>query len=257
MEITNDECDDTVKTMRQKVKHLQHEQHSALAVEKSRGLIGLQDVNDSHFDIESNLHWDIYELKQEFIRLDISHQDEIKALNIKHFEEIDTERNKFIEMTKVVQAKFEKLYEQFRNDMYTEFTKAMKNVEGRKNKQIEDLLRTHAKCFQDMKNYYNDVTVNNLAVVAGMKDEMTEQHTHFNRLNMKLHALTTENNKLAEPYRLAMEEINGLRYQLDNCNLDREALPATIKKLQETDDDIDTYTWKHESLKLKYKVVSI
>jgi len=42
-------------------------------------------------------------------------------------------------------------------------------VEERKNAQINTLMRNHEKAFSDIKNYYNDITLNNLALINTLK----------------------------------------------------------------------------------------
>jgi hypothetical protein len=42
-------------------------------------------------------------------------------------------------------------------------------IEERKNQQINDLLRNHEKAFSDIKNYYNDITLNNLNLINTLK----------------------------------------------------------------------------------------
>lgn len=42
-------------------------------------------------------------------------------------------------------------------------------VEERKNSQISELMRNHEKAFSDIKNYYNDITLKNLALISLLK----------------------------------------------------------------------------------------
>jgi len=42
-------------------------------------------------------------------------------------------------------------------------------VEERKNLQINALMKNHEKAFSDIKNYYNDITLNNLALINTLK----------------------------------------------------------------------------------------
>lgn len=39
----------------------------------------------------------------------------------------------------------------------------------RKNRQINALMKNHEKAFSDIKNYYNDITLNNLALINSLK----------------------------------------------------------------------------------------
>ena len=42
-------------------------------------------------------------------------------------------------------------------------------IEERKNQQINTLMRNHEKAFSDIKNYYNDITLNNLSLINTLK----------------------------------------------------------------------------------------
>lgn len=42
-------------------------------------------------------------------------------------------------------------------------------VEERKNTQIANLIKNHENAFNEMKNYYNDITLNNLSLIKSMK----------------------------------------------------------------------------------------
>ena len=42
-------------------------------------------------------------------------------------------------------------------------------IEERKNSQINTLMKNHEKAFSDIKNYYNDITLNNLALINSLK----------------------------------------------------------------------------------------
>lgn len=42
-------------------------------------------------------------------------------------------------------------------------------VEERKNGQISVLMQRHEEAFTDIKNYYNDITLNNLALINSLK----------------------------------------------------------------------------------------
>lgn len=42
----------------------------------------------------------------------------------------------------------------------------------RKNGQINTLMKNHEKAFSDIKNYYNDITLNNLALINTLKEQV-------------------------------------------------------------------------------------
>lgn len=45
----------------------------------------------------------------------------------------------------------------------------MTEVEERKDLHISELIKNHEKAFTEMKNYYNDITMNNLSLIKSLK----------------------------------------------------------------------------------------
>ena len=43
-------------------------------------------------------------------------------------------------------------------------------VEERKNQHINDLMLNHEKAFKEMKEYYNDITRENLDIIKGLQE---------------------------------------------------------------------------------------
>lgn len=50
----------------------------------------------------------------------------------------------------------------------------MFEVEERKSMQITKLVESHEKAFKEIRNYYNDITLNNLALISTLKEQMEE-----------------------------------------------------------------------------------
>lgn len=77
--------------------------------------------------------------------------------------------NKFQSEANELEQKYEKkivsLYETLMLKHRTEIVE----VEERKNLQISTLIKNHEKAFANIKNYYNDITVNNLSLIKSLK----------------------------------------------------------------------------------------
>lgn len=61
------------------------------------------------------------------------------------------------------------------------------SVFQRKNGQINTLMKNHEKAFSDIKNYYNDITLNNLALINSLKVLFAAvAYTHYWNLSFNL-----------------------------------------------------------------------
>lgn len=68
-----------------------------------------------------------------------------------------------------IEAKYERKMRSLREELELRRKTEIHEIEERKNSQINTLMRNHEKAFSDIKNYYNDITLNNLALINSLK----------------------------------------------------------------------------------------
>jgi len=54
-------------------------------------------------------------------------------------------------------------------------------IQERKNGHINELMRRHEKAFGEIKNYYNDITHNNLDLIRSLKEEVADMNKKARR----------------------------------------------------------------------------
>lgn len=69
------------------------------------------------------------------------------------------------ELEQKYEQKMASLYESLMLKHRTEIVE----TEERRNLQISTLINNHEKAFADIKNYYNDITLNNLSLIKSLK----------------------------------------------------------------------------------------
>ena len=108
----------------------------------------------------------------------------------------------------------------------------------------------------DVKNYYNDIALNNLAMIATLKEEIKERDVKIERSEKQVAMVQAENKKLAEPLKKAKEELHKLKGMLGNHEKDKNALITTKAKLKVISKELEELRWEHEVLQQKYNQVS-
>lgn len=68
-----------------------------------------------------------------------------------------------------IEAKYDKKMKMLRDELDLRRKTEIHEVEERKNGQINALMQRHEEAFTDIKNYYNDITLNNLALINSLK----------------------------------------------------------------------------------------
>lgn len=82
-----------------------------------------------------------------------------------------------LEMTRLHEQKLQEYIEEseIKNKM------EMFEVEERKSSQIARLIESHDNSFKEIRNYYNDITLNNLALISTLKEQMEELREHSDK----------------------------------------------------------------------------
>lgn len=68
-----------------------------------------------------------------------------------------------------IESKYDKKMKMLRDELDLRRKTEIHEVEERKNSQINTLMQRHEEAFTDIKNYYNDITLNNLALINSLK----------------------------------------------------------------------------------------
>ncbi|KAG8541762.1 hypothetical protein GDO81_028289 [Engystomops pustulosus] len=128
-------------------------------------------------------------------------------------------------------------------------------VEERKNGQINTLMKNHEKAFSDIKNYYNDITLNNLALINSLKEQMEEMRKKEDRLEKEMADLQLQNRRLTEPLQKARDDVTELHRQLASYEKDKTSLANTKSRLKSTEKELDDLKWEHEVLVQRFQKI--
>lgn len=129
----------------------------------------------------------------------------------------------------------------------------MSEVEERKNNQIRQLIDAHEKAFGEMKSYYNDITINNLALISSIKEQMEEmrKQTERNEKALAEKDASTQNKKLLEPQKDSQSEILELRKKLEHYVRDKAATQKLQKRYNIVQKQFEDLTWESEALQMQ------
>lgn len=151
-----------LETEKQKIKHLKYEQQAAGAALRSENLVTLKAAKEDYTDQEVELLGDKRNLKLEMREKIIASQDEMRRAKLIHAEQLSKARQDFEERVRQIEDKAEKKLTETKLELSVKQKSEIEETENRKKKQLTELLFTHEKAFVDLKNYYNDITLNNL-----------------------------------------------------------------------------------------------
>lgn len=131
------------------------------------------------------------------------------------------------------------------------FNSQMFEVEERKNQQIKDLQDHHDLAFNDMKNYYNDITLNNLALIGSMKEQIEQLRRQADRSDRIAAEATTETRRLKEPLEHAKTHLKELQRKLEFYDRDKLQLSRLKKSNTILEKKVKSLMWESETLLLR------
>lgn len=241
-----------IKVMKQKVKHLLYEHQNNLAQLKSEAQLELKINNQQNDDSQSGLRSDKRNLKISMKEQELSHEDVIRNLKKNHDSFITNLREEFQNQAKEIEDKYEKKLKQLRDELDIRRKTEIHEIEERKNQQINTLMRNHEKAFSDIKNYYNDITLNNLSLINTLKTEIEDIKKQRERLEKQMAEVQAENKKLVEPLQRANEQVADLQRQLASYDKDKALLASTKGRLKETEENYGKLEWEYEVFSQRY-----
>ncbi|CAH1960084.1 unnamed protein product [Acanthoscelides obtectus] len=252
IEESTEKNDEELKFYKQKVKHLQFEHQNNLTEAKAEALVSLKNAQDEHSQQERELLRDKKNLKAHAREQELSHQDQVKSLKMQHSESLTKVKNEFDTKAKEMEIKYEKKFNELRTELNAKHDMEISEVEERKNQHIDQLIKHHERAFNEMRNYYNDITLNNLALISTLKDQMEVLRKQNERMTKQCFDLTQENKKLTIPLKQALDDVAEYKRQLQNYEKDKISLANTKALLQQRNKELDDLRWAHDSLELQF-----
>ncbi|XP_018340103.1 PREDICTED: growth arrest-specific protein 8 [Trachymyrmex septentrionalis] len=242
-----------LKLYKQKVKHLMYEHQTNLSETKAEHLVALKLAQDDHFVQENELIKDKTNLKKVQKEQELAYMNEIRALKLHNSEEMNNIIKKFESEAIELEQKYEqKLTSQYES-LILKHRMELTEIEERKNAQIANLIKNHENAFTEMKNYYNDITLNNLSLIKSMKEQMEMMRSNEERMKKQVRELTTENKKYLTDLKTLQETITELNRQLTNYEKDKQCLVNTKRRLSAVTKDLENLKLENEVLELRFE----
>jgi myosin heavy subunit len=242
-----------IKVYKQKAKQLLWEHQNASAELRMNSTTALKKCAEEVTAHEKVIRNEKNELKIELRTMELSHQDHVKRLVASHDIKVTEMRETFERRSNEIVAKFEKKMREERDILELRRKTEIHEIEERKNGQIHALMKNHEKQFSDIKNYYNDITLNNLALINSLKEQIEEMKKKEDRLEKAMAEVMSQNRKLTEPLEKAREINDELHRQLANYEKDKRSLKRSKHRLVIQEKEMKDLRWEHEVLEQRFK----
>lgn len=221
----------------QKVKHLEYEHKNNIKRVQLDGDDAVDAEVEEHVKREVDLKAQKKSLKLEIKEHELADEQEVQRLTNQNRKNLEKTQEEFEKATAQMQERAEEQLRELRSNLELRRKVEIHEVEERKNLHINDLMRNHEKAFGQIKNYYNDITYDNLKLIKELKDEVADMKKKATNNSKLMAEISQENKKLFEPLAVTVKEVEQLKYELRDAAKDRMSLKnarARLHVLRET-----------------------
>mmetsp|Transcript_16600 Transcript_16600/g.24984 ORF Transcript_16600/g.24984 Transcript_16600/m.24984 type:complete len:477 (+) Transcript_16600:64-1494(+) len=242
-----------IKIYKQRLKHLLQEHQNEITHKKTESELALKMAQDDDREIEADVKEDKRTLNIELKEIELSHEEFIRGLKREQDQKITFLRHEFERKANEAQKMYEARMKKTRESLDRVRKDEIKSIEEAKHLMIDKLMAEHQKAFADIKNYYNDITHNNLDLIKSLKEEVKELEAEERKDELRLNEKMVENRKLSAPLKKMQEDVVRLRSELEAYRSEKEEMTAVKAQLEVVEKECSTVNWEHEVLLQRFE----
>jgi len=212
-------------------------------------------AQNSNRKVESELKTDKRGLKVDLKEMELSHDDYLKSLKRQQDRNITLLRQEFERKSSEMHKNFDRKTKMIREKLEKRRKDETLAIEERKNSHIKQLMKAHEQEFSEIKNYYNDITHNNLDLIKSLKDEVAEMKKKEQQDEQHMNEIYHENRRMSEPLKKAQKDVENLTVTLHKYKKDKELLRNTKARLLVVEEKFRNLKWQQEVLQQQFEAV--
>ncbi|KAL5965592.1 Dynein regulatory complex subunit 4 [Taenia solium] len=224
-----------MRVYRQKVKHLLFEENARQVDVRHDTTVTLNTkAEETRVEVRELLN-ENYTLKAQMRLRQLESEEAVKMLKKQHEVEMTALRQDFILQAEELEQRAAKQAAQLREDLETQRVSEIHATEERKNLHIKQLETAHDKAFNNMKSYYNDITLGNVNVIKTLKESIEELRSSLVRMRHDLESSQSETARYKQKLEESEEQNKNLRKVAHLFETEKSAHNLEAEKKRLTD----------------------
>ncbi len=155
-------------------------------------------------------------------------------------------RAEFERIANEISLKFKHKMLLLREEMERKRKAQILQIETKKNQAIQDLTEKHKRKYDDIKNYYQEITNTNLDIIKQLKDELSDAKKEDTTMQKKKMDQEEANKQIVEPLQKANEELKQLTKKKLKHNTIMGSLEETQHLIMDQDTILKDIEWQYE-----------
>lgn len=252
MEKMQDTHRNDIRIYLQKVIHLEYEHANNVDAVQTAGEAERNAEEDSHLKQKGDQKKSKLQFKRSLQEQEAANVKEIKDLKSKIAKESNKLRDKFEEKHQELIQNYENRLQELRDDLELRRKMEIHEIEERKNRHINDLMDKFEKAFTEMRQYYNSITQDNLALIKCLNDEIEDLKVKQAQNEKMSEEIKKKNAMLSEPLKKTEKAVQELQLKLTNFDKDKASLKHARARLAAAQETLKSLQAKQATLKQMY-----
>lgn len=250
MQKMEDENQRMIRMFMQKIKHLELEKSKNQGEVKVEAEEAMFNEDEFHVKNIEQLRGQKTELKDVYVKNEDQNQKEVDKRTERNRRYEENKKNTYIQKYQSMESKFKKMLDDLQAKLELKLKVEIHEIEERKNLHINELMKNHDQAYKDLKQFYNQITANNLDLIKAQKEQMKEISNRRAITANEIKSLKKQNEENEEPLRQARQKRRELLKELKqfpkdklsqaNLKIKIVSLKEKLKKMKNEKDDIDT-----------------
>ena len=175
------------------------EQSKRLGQARLLHLQKMKRIQDELWEVQMIMKEGLLEKKKELRQAQVSLFETIRSMHLEHAETISELRNEFSNEIRRMEQSTERTISGNREVLEGDSRSAISKIKLNKEEQIVYMTYMHEKQLLEMKTFFNDLSVNNLAVITSLQAEIETKKENEQRIKRRLNEIAAEYDKLQKP----------------------------------------------------------
>lgn len=222
----------SIKVYMQKVKHLEYEFGNNCDDAKNQADDSVKEERTGYVSKQKGMLNDKKKYHEEIEQNEASNRADIEQMEKELKESYEAAEKSLEEIRQDLIRKYEHKMFVLRDELELRTKVEIHEIEERKNKHINELMKSHQEAFKEMKNYFNDITRQNLELITMHKERLMDIRKQIEDNMHQVEDLRNEMDKLKKPLIEATERRDKLQKYLLNFGKNKMALRNAKARLQ-------------------------
>jgi len=168
------------------------------------------------------------------------------ALNKHYISKTSAIRKEAERISNEIQLKYKNKMQLLRANMEKKRKVEISKIEAKKNSAIEALKTKHAKKYQDIRDYYNEITRTNIDMISTLRQDLRTAIASQNKANKDKAIQEAANNDIVKPMEKLRKEIKHLEIEEKKCVEIKKKLSECQQEIVATETTYKSIEWEYE-----------